>query len=566
VMRGKPAGSAMRWHVRRRISEARAQAVTQAVTQAPTGTITPTLNRETGAVSAYLTGPGSLIGWRVLAAEGSPPSTGDVQSATLLVGGTQTPAGVGVLVTLSPGETAFVRATMVTGLGASVFLDAAVSYDVADAAPGLNLTAVVTSAGVVSAVVNAEDGWASWKVIAQQGSRPSDAAVRAATAVNGANLAEADFGTLGTADPGEKWYVGAFAYSEASGGGDESRRLDSATTFGVTGDGLAASSVAADKMTTQAQGFTWGGTAASFTLPGWDAISWAAGTMRLADGTSVATDAGNLTAMATGAHYIYFDGTATIKVTTDPDILQNDDVILLGTGFRASGGSGSGQVATIIPAVGSLRAAGAMRINADSISANAISANAIQANAITTGKLAALAVTTDKLSSLSGGGLTIDFTATGTQNVLNHSGFQLKADGSATFSGALSAASGSFAGELSGATGTFNGNLIATQTTARSIRAWVPIAGGATIVQLTESVGAPRVLWQVETTGPPLVITTYGVIERVTDDLRISAPQGQVRFSHTGPVVTGSRDGNAALASLLTGLAGLGLITNSSTA
>ena len=42
-------------------------------------------------------------------------------------------------------------------------------------------------------------------------------------------------------------------------------------------------------------------------------------------------------------------------------------------------------------------------------------------------------------------------------------------------------------------------------------------------------------------------------------------PQLPMRFQGTAPVVTGSRGGNAALASLLTGLSGMGLIGDNTT-
>lgn len=54
------------------------------------------------------------------------------------------------------------------------------------------------------------------------------------------------------------------------------------------------------------------------------------------------------------------------------------------------------------------------------------------------------------------GTVTLDGAATGTQPVLNHSKFQLKADGSASFSGGLSAATGTFSGDLQAAGGTFS--------------------------------------------------------------------------------------------------------------
>jgi sulfur carrier protein ThiS len=68
---------------------------------------------------------------------------------------------------------------------------------------------------------------------------------------------------------------------------------------------------------------------------------------------------------------------------------------------------------------------------------------------------------TDGLITNNSGTNTINLSATGSSYFINTPGLKLTAAGSATFSGALSAATGSFAGSLSAATGTFAGSLSA---------------------------------------------------------------------------------------------------------
>lgn len=74
-------------------------------------------------------------------------------------------------------------------------------------------------------------------------------------------------------------------------------------------------------------------------------------------------------------------------------------------------------------------------VDALAIDTNAVTAAKIAAGAITAGKIAAGEITADKMASLVGGGLTIDFSASGTDPVLDHAGFSLLANGDAVFAG-----------------------------------------------------------------------------------------------------------------------------------
>lgn len=92
--------------------------------------------------------------------------------------------------------------------------------------------------GAASALAVGGSRVQSWKVAAAIGSPPSDATVRAATAIDQQSITQADVGTLVTASPGERVYLGAFAYDQTGGGGRESARMDDTELFGVTNDGI----------------------------------------------------------------------------------------------------------------------------------------------------------------------------------------------------------------------------------------------------------------------------------------------------------------------------------------
>jgi hypothetical protein len=64
----------------------------------------------------------------------------------------------------------------------------------------------------------------------------------------------------------------------------------------------------------------------------------------------------------------------------------------------------------------------------------------VATNKVVEGSITAGSISTGKLQTLTGGGLTINMAATGTQKVLDHAGFWVKADGTADFSGNVSAA------------------------------------------------------------------------------------------------------------------------------
>jgi hypothetical protein len=132
-------------------------------------------------------------------------------------------------------------------------------------------------------------------------------------------------------------------------------------------------------------------------------------------------------------------------------------------------------------------ASGALILGADGLGINvvdtdqlvnlAVSEGKIQAGAVTAGKINvgtleeisddAGIIVSGQLRNLAGTRF-IDLDAAGTDPFIKHNNMTLLADGTATFSGALSAATGTFAGSLSAATGTFSGVVAASSFTAAS--------------------------------------------------------------------------------------------------
>jgi hypothetical protein len=85
--------------------------------------------------------------------------------------------------------------------------------------------------------------------------------------------------------------------------------------------------------------------------------------------------------------------------------------------------------------------------------------NHIVTGSIVSGNIKALAIQVGHLSSLSQNGLTIDFTATGSDKLINHAGFWLDANGNASFGGDITATS------MSSSSMTVNsGGAVANQT------------------------------------------------------------------------------------------------------
>jgi hypothetical protein len=109
------------------------------------------------------------------------------------------------------------------------------------------------------------------------------------------------------------------------------------------------------------------------------------------------------------------------------------------------------------------------------------------------GKILVGGSTVDVNGDVNNATLIIDGTATGASPVLDHANFELRADGSAIFSGALQAASGSFSGQITANSGSIAGFTIEnTVLTAGSLSA----GGSGSNVGLTPDAGASNVsIW-----------------------------------------------------------------------
>lgn len=330
--------------------------------------------------------------------------------------------------------------------------------------PTGTLSASFDTDGNLSAVIEGTSDAASWKIVGAIGAAPGDSTLNAATPIDGQSLDETDIGTLDTATSGgDLGYVVAIGFTEAAGGGTQTGgKLADVAMFGTSEAGIPDDSIGAAKIkagvigaakqTRQSQSFS---STVRFGASSYTSVTWYSGDVKMADGTSVTVAAkagGPLT--LTGVTFLYFDGTTTLKSTTDPDDLADDDVVLLATCWPSVYTSAG---AVIVPAVGALGVSGNLNLTGDNISANSIAATHIVAGTITANELAANSVTSGKISVLTlsaiaadVGTLTagllqnvagtnyIDLDATGTDPFIKcGTDIIMRADGSATFGGTI---------------------------------------------------------------------------------------------------------------------------------
>lgn len=423
------------------------------------------------------------------------------------------------------------------------------SWNIAVSAPAPTGTpnAVVGASGTLSGEFAGAINTQSWKVLGGT-SAPTSASVAAGTTVNSRYADTSLVGTLASLTATEVGWVAGIAYSGPNATGTPGNVVYDAERFGPTTDGISDGDIVASKLTNQAKGFS---SSVVFTPTTQNQVSWQAGTIYFHGGTTASIDAGNTGALiGSGARYIYYDGTSTLAVTSDVADLDNDEsYILLCSMVIAS----SGQTAQVWPAIGTLNTGGAPNINADNISANSISANTIQANAVTTAKIDALAVTAAKIAAgavetdkLDANAVTAAKIAAGTITATEIAAGTITAAKMAT--GALSASNieaGTIAASIVVASSSFTASLA---TFTGSIR----VSGGGNQAELQNS---------------SLAFDSAATFGKSGSDAVISSGTGSVTFSqNTTPTVTGSRDGNAALADLLSELDSMGLITDSSSA
>ncbi len=227
------------------------------------------------------------------------------------------------------------------------------------------------------------------------------------------------------------------------------------------------------------------------------------------------------------------------------------------------------------------------KLVANAVTANEIAAGAVTASKITVATLSAItaalgtivsgllqnaassptaAIRLDAASTLPGTATVyLDLAATGSNPVLHHSRMDLNRDGSALFSGKVKlirSDAGTALEFLDGA------------TTVVSVKSELN-AGGNPGVLLEFSTGQ-KLTFASTSGGINMGADVGGVLTNIsfTSDGKVIVGGTMIHdgsqlgfFSHAAaskPTVTGSRGGNAALASLLTALAGLGLLTDSS--
>lgn len=422
-----------------------------------------------------------------------------------------------------------------------------VTGDIPTPAPEATVAASFDTSGNLSAMLDGKDVVVkSWKVLGAIGTPPTKTAIEAETAIDGTALTEADIGTLATASGGgEIGYVGAIGYSQTGGAGIATAVIRDLAMFGTSEAGIPDDSigaakikdgaVAAAKQTAQAMSFTC---TVRFSAPAYNTIDWEAGAVYLADGTTTAISANGAPINVGTPTFIYYDGTSLLKTTTTAATLQDDDVLLICTAWASVETTAQ---ANFVSAVGVLGSGGEKNmISADQIAVNAITANAIQANAVTAAKI--------NVTSLSA----------------------IVADLGTVTAGTISAGVIVAATNFTAATANFDGNISVED-------AIIFTDSGGTIFADIDKVGTTnRGMVIAPDTGTPvtfgatigLAMSTLGRVEFHGDAI-LGGSGDQIGFYGASgiikPTITGSRGSNAALASLLTELEGMGLITDSST-
>lgn len=270
---------------------------------------------------------------------------------------------------------------------------------------------------------------ASWRYVVLKDSPPTDAAVRAATPIDGVSLLPAALGTPGTAAAGELWYIGAFSYSLPNGAGTEGPRLTNYKRFGVTAAGVPASTITNAMLTEQGRSFSFTGDITTATT---NKFGWTTGILRVGSAShTITAQTANQSIGAGGKQFIYWDpavSTTTFQHTNLEANVVGDRKIPIGIIFETSNGGAPGVIATV----------GALAVADVNIQADSVAANHIQANAITTVKLDALSVTAAKIAA---GTITADKLSVTTLSAIT-------ANLGTVTAGSISGVTGSFAGDL----------------------------------------------------------------------------------------------------------------------
>lgn len=441
----------------------------------------------------------------------------------------------------------------------------------------VDLFPIANADGEVAAAVIGSSRVRSVKITANVRDRddsedfPTSADVYAETALNGQTHPPSAVGVLCTLGAGEVADIAAIGFGEADGEGDES--VLTRLTFDPTppnafigADQIADGNVIAAKLIESARSFV---ASVPFASTANDRVDWGAGTLQLSDGTSYAINSGYKSGMSTDdLWYIYFNSAVsvtTLQTTTSLSTASSGKAILLAVARR---GADTSQWAFVVPAVG------VPQFDMSALNDNAVTADAILAGSITTAKLDALAVTAEKIAA---GAIETDKLAANAVtaakiNVVSLSA--ISADLGTVTAGTISAniivAAESFTASNPEFTGTVSilGGSATDQVliTGLSLEIYPQLAE-ATSLYLGRSGSTDFILSTSPGSGagasytPDLTLYPSG-------DLQLSSAAGKLGFLSATPIakptVSGSRGGNAALASLLTALATYGLLTDSS--
>jgi hypothetical protein len=301
----------------------------------------------------------------------------------------------------------------------------------------------------------------------------------------------------------------------------------------------------------------------TFTSSDWNTVTWTGGSLDFADGTSYTISSGTTGNMGTTAvRYIYFDSAVSstvLQVTTDESLLASDTALLLCTTRRAISTSSS---AFMVPYIG-VMAVSDVNIQANSISANMVQANAITASKISVTDLAAISATLGTMTSA-----TAAFT----------SGCKFYTGGGAGSGDRVEIADEIrlYDGAALALTIDPDGGVGAPLIQGAGLK--ISTSSGSIIIDAVSSIemDSTTAVWEAsssmrfESTGSFIDIDgTTAVALEISNVDRVLVNQTGIGFFNTTPVaqpdITGSRGGNAALASLLTAGANLGLWTDSTT-
>lgn len=358
----------------------------------------------------------------------------------------------------------------------------------------------------------------------------------------------------GTVAPGEVIKILLIAYINADGTGPDGTALDHDTPVGCAGerfkivvsDQVADGILTSNKLTDSSKNY---GSTVDFAAVDWNTVEWFAGSLVLADGTTYAIAAGNTGNIPDdNPRYVYFDAsvsTTVLQVTSSLATATTGEGRVFICFIRRA--PDTAQSPHLVPSVGEIGLNGS-NLGPESIQATHLQADIIQAHNITADAVRASHIRANELSAIHID--TLDLTT-------------LDARVSGTLHAAVVIASEQFT-----APNAVFENAMEIQAGEGAPRVVIDQASGGGAVTLRDPSG--NVAGSVVGLGSRTL--SIGGVDALllgdSEDIAIGGSGASIGFFGTGPtskpVVSGSRGGNAALASLLTALANLGLITDSS--